>query len=313
MNISKNLQDAALTLLKRNIKMKKGERVLVITDRKDCKIFTSICAAVEKLGGILLEAYITNEREHSSPLPQLKELLRQADVIIAPTDKSITHSPEVREARLKYGARLISMPGITEELFIKGVDVDPGEIKKINNRLRKKLENAKNITVISPSGTLLKIKLDKEKFEFNDNGDCSKPSLVSNLPYGEVYVFFKKAEGRIVIDRWRNEINQQKKAVLEIKNGKIVNFNSAAKPYVSHQLSAGECGLQIVEFGIGTNPSHKKPIGIVLYDEKVYGSVHFAFGGGGEIRKCGIHEDFVVLNPTVVVDGEELIKKGKFL
>jgi leucyl aminopeptidase (aminopeptidase T) len=315
--VSKELQNAALLLIRRNIRMKKNERVLVITDRNDCPIFDSICAAVSQLGGKLFVAHITNKREHSSPLPQLKDILKEVDIVIAPTDKSITHTKEVREARKKLGVRVVSMPGITEKIFIDSMATDPKKLEKINSSLKPYLRNAKNITVLSSSGTYFKFKLDKNfRFEFNDTGDCSRKGAVTNIPAGEVYCLFSGGEGDLVIDRWRNEIDSRKqdqKAILRITNGKIIDFTEAASPYVKNQLSAGECGLRIVEFGIGTNPNHKKPIGIVLYDEKVYGTIHFAFGGGGEIRKCNIHEDFVVLEPTIVVDGKEIMKRGKFM
>jgi len=313
--LSKKLQNAALLLIKRNIKMKKNERVLVITDRSNCPIFVSICAAVSQLGGKLFNAYITNKREHSSPIPQLKNILKEVDIVIAPTDKSITHSKEVREARKKFGVRVVSMPGITEEIFINSMATDPKLIAKINSSLRVYLKNAKNITILSSSGTYFKFRLTKKsKFEFSDTGVCSRKGSITNIPAGEVYCLFSGGDGDIVIDRWREIIDSKKsvkKAVLRIKKGKITSFTQAASPYVNHLLSAGECGLKIVEFGIGTNPNHKKPIGIVLYDEKVFGTVHFAFGGGGEIRRCNIHEDFVVLEPTILVDGKEIMKKGK--
>lgn len=314
--ISSKLQDAALILLKRNLKLKRGEKVLLITDRTNCPIFVSISAAVNDLGGKLTEAYITPDREHSSPIPPLMKVAAESDVIIAPTDKSVTHSPETRNARKKFGARLVSMPGITEDMFIKGVSVDPEDIKKINFRLRRHILGAKEFHIASPSGTDFNVSLRSKKckgFEFNDHGDASKKGSVTNLPYGEVYSFFELGNGTLVIDRWKNKITQKKKAVLEIIDGKILKWNKAADQYVKHQLNAGECGLCIVEFGIGTNISHKKPVGIVLYDEKVYGSVHFAFGGGGEIRQCGIHEDFLVLNPTVTAEGKTIIKGGKFV
>ncbi len=310
------LQNAAILLLKRNLKMKKGENVLLVTDRADCPIFMAVSAAVLQLGGKLIQAYISPGREHSSPIFSLKEIALKSDIIIAPTDKSVTHSPEIMDARKKKGTRIVSMPGITVGMFIKGVSVDPKEIKKVNFKLRKRIFGAKEFHIFSPSGTDFHVSLKSKNckgFEFNDHGDASKRGTITNLPYGEVYSFFEKGSGTLVIDRWKNQINQKRKAILEVKDGKIVRWNSSAKGYVSHQLIAGECGLRIVEFGIGTNPTHTKPIGIVLYDEKVYGSVHFAFGGGGDIRHCGIHEDFVILQPTVLADGKEIIKRGKFL
>ncbi|MCX8202467.1 MAG: aminopeptidase [Candidatus Micrarchaeota archaeon] len=204
------------------------------------------------------------------------------------------------------------MPGITPELFVKGVSSDPSLIKRINLRLEKRLVSAKEIKVFSPSGTNAYIRIEDSKFDFSDNGDASQPGSLINVPYGEVYSFISKCSGKIVIDRWQNSIKPNDNAIIELEDGKIVRWNNAASKYVMNQLNAGECGLSVSEFGIGTNPFITKPIGITLSDEKIFGSVHFAFGGGGK-RKCGIHEDFVVLTPTVLVDGEELIKRGRFL
>ncbi|MEM5829832.1 MAG: hypothetical protein QW040_03860 [Candidatus Aenigmatarchaeota archaeon] len=42
------------------------------------------------------------------------------------------------------------------------------------------------------------------------------------------------------------------------------------------------------------------------------GSAHIAFGGFGNIRKCKIHEDVILLKPTVFFDGELVIRRGEF-
>ncbi|MCS7109495.1 MAG: hypothetical protein NZ903_01730 [Candidatus Micrarchaeota archaeon] len=309
--ISKEIQGAALQLLIKNVQLKEGETILLITDRKSCPIFTSLSAAANQLGGKLIEAFISSDRQHSSPMPSIRDLCINSDVIIGVTDKSISHSPEVSEAR-KSGARVVSMPGITPELFVKGVSSDPAVIKRINLKLEKKLGSAKEIKVFSPSGTNAQIKIQDSNFDFSDNGDASQPGSLINVPYGEVYSFISTCSGKIVIDRWQNLIKQNENAIIELEEGKIIRWNNPASKYVMNQLNAGECGLFVCEFGIGTNPYIRNPIGITLNDEKIFGSAHFAFGGGGK-RKCGIHEDFVVLAPTVLVDGEELIKRGRFL
>lgn len=311
MAISGRLQDSAIKLLKDNICLKKGERVLLITDRSSCPIFTAISAAVNQFGGISTEAFITPNREHSSPIPSLRDGCMDSDVIIGVTDKSISHSPEVSEAR-KNGARVVSMPGITESLFIKGLETDPSVIKQINSRLRKKLENTSEIKIFSPSGTAATIDVSNTFFDFTDDGDASYPGALINVPFGEVYSFISICNGRIAIDSWRSEIHPKHRAVIEVEKGKIVGWNTSASRYVMNQLNAGECGLYIAELGIGTNPKIRNPIGNTLSDEKIFGSVHLAFGGDGK-KSCPIHEDFVVLEPTVLVDGEELIKRGRFL
>jgi len=67
--------------------------------------------------------------------------------------------------------------------------------------------------------------------------------------------------------------------------------------------------------GVGTNDK-AKVIGNVLEDEKVMGTVHIAMGNnvafGGTID-VPVHLDCIILNPTLDVEGGEIIDKGKFL
>lgn len=69
------------------------------------------------------------------------------------------------------------------------------------------------------------------------------------------------------------------------------------------------------EFGIGTNDK-ARITGVVLEDEKVYGTIHVAFGSnntfGGTIA-AGVHIDLVVKAPDVYADDELIMKDGKLL
>lgn len=69
------------------------------------------------------------------------------------------------------------------------------------------------------------------------------------------------------------------------------------------------------ELGIGTN---KAAIlnGIILEDEKVYGTVHIAFGTNtsfGGTNKADCHMDGIILKPTLYLDGRKIIDHGEFL
>lgn len=310
--IRNDLRAAAIRLLENNIKLKKGERVALVTDRTKCRIFNTLKQVVKESGVDLVEVHLDPKRPNSAPIPRAKKILINSDIIIAPTTKSISHSPETRLARKKYGARVASMPGITPELFIKAMKADSSKIKAVHERLRRLLSNAKSMHITSPSGTDITIDVIGRKFAFSDTGDISKRGILNNVPFGEVCIFMDKGDGIIAIDSWGKKITKRIGAKLYVKNGKIVSWNKAAEVYVRNQMKAGPCGLMIVELGLGTNPAHKTPIGIVLHDEKIFGSAHIAFGGGGGIRKCPAHEDVIILKPTVSVDGKTLIKAGRY-
>jgi len=71
----------------------------------------------------------------------------------------------------------------------------------------------------------------------------------------------------------------------------------------------------IAEFAIGTNKKAKL-IGVMIVDEKVYGTCHFGIGAskhfGGKIE-CNGHSDHVIEKPTIYFDGKLIMKSGKFL
>ena len=56
--------------------------------------------------------------------------------------------------------------------------------------------------------------------------------------------------------------------------------------------------------------------GIILEDEKLYGTVHIAFGTNtsfGGVTKADCHYDGIILKPTLYLDDELIIDQGEFV
>ncbi|WP_025715918.1 AroM family protein [Paenibacillus sp. 1-18] len=74
-------------------------------------------------------------------------------------------------------------------------------------------------------------------------------------------------------------------------------------------------GRMLAEFGIGTNDK-ARITGVVLEDEKVYGTIHVAFGSnntfGGTVA-AGVHIDGVVQKTDVYLDDRLIMKAGQLL
>ena len=69
------------------------------------------------------------------------------------------------------------------------------------------------------------------------------------------------------------------------------------------------------ELGIGTNPIARL-IGNILEDEKVFGTVHIAFGSNatfGGLTQAGIHIDGIILKPSLYLDEKLVVENGKIL
>ena len=302
------LEKAALKLLKNNLKIQKNEKILVVTDRKNCRVCNAVFRVSQGFSKNVVAVHISDKRSNSGPLPKLKQLFSSVDVIIAPTTKSISHSPETRVARKRHGVRVASMPKITGELFVKAFTVSVAQQKAINGRLLKKLRG-KRVRVTNKSGTDLTIGINKQKFD-SDDGDCSKKGSLRNIPSGEVSAApISDVNGKLCIDVWNGHL-KPKNIKLEIANGKIVGYSKEAAQFITYLRKNGECATYVVELGIGTNPKHRKPIGNILHDEKILGSAHIAFGGFGNLRKCPIHEDVIIMKPTIQVDRKTIMENG---
>jgi leucyl aminopeptidase (aminopeptidase T) len=310
-----DLEKAAIRLMKQNIGLKQKEKVTVVTDREKCPVFNAVCKAVELLKGDLRKIRITSERTHSSPLPELAETFNNSDVIIGITDKSITHSPETRIARKKHGARAITMIEVDKSLFLKAMKANQKKILKIGKKLAQKLKRSRKVKITTPSGTDLEINVAKNEVTIDDGDSTAKGSL-NNLPYGEVTMApISMADGVIAIDFSRVDIRPGDYAKVIVRKGRIVNYNNLkARNFAEYLRNIdGEKALMVVELGLGINPEHKKLIGKIIHDEKIYGSAHIAFGGFGDKKECKIHEDVILLKPTVFFDKKPVIKEGKIL
>ncbi|MEM1803554.1 MAG: hypothetical protein QXQ91_04755 [Nanopusillaceae archaeon] len=66
--------------------------------------------------------------------------------------------------------------------------------------------------------------------------------------------------------------------------------------------------FNVAEFGIGTYPG-ARIVGNILMDEKVYGTVHTAFGNNSTTN---IRIDVTISKPTVYVDGRMIIRDGEW-
>ncbi len=304
----KLLYKSALRLLNENLDVKRNERVLLLTDRSRCRIFDSILEAASNLGINISAKRISGSRSNSAPLPHLRKEFRSVDVIVAPTEKSISHSPQTRLARKKHGVRVASMPSITEELFLKAFDMSTGKQKKINSAFINALKG-RSLCITSKAGTDLRIRIAGHKFD-SDDGDCSAKGSLRNIPSGEVSIApISAINGKLVVDVWKKSTGKNIEVL--IKNGWITGSSREAYEFISFLKKHGRCALRTVELGIGTNPMHKKPTGSILHDEKILGSAHIAFGGYGNLRKCPIHQDVMILCPTIKIDGRDVMKNGR--
>ncbi|MBU1255878.1 aminopeptidase, partial [Patescibacteria group bacterium] len=268
-------------VIKNNLKLKPGEKVLIVTDHYKEKIEAAIFfeAAKKFTKNVELISFNGMTENAQEPEENVAKKMKQADTALLVTTYSLSHT-QARQKACQAGARIISLPGITREMILRTLSVDYSEISKLCQKLQTVMNRGSQVTITSPAGTNLKLSI-RNRFALSDTGNFSKPGSFGNLPAGETFIapIENKTEGIVVFDGAIADIELDKPIILEIKAGKTISISGGkAAKQLKHLIElAGEKAKIVCEFGIGTNKTTKL-CPEVLEAEKVFGTCHLAFG-----------------------------------
>jgi leucyl aminopeptidase (aminopeptidase T) len=305
---------AAQVAMSNCMALKKGESVLVITDEPKRKIGYALWEAARELASeaMLLEI-LPRSSNGEEPPEMVAKFMRDFDVLIIPTSKSMSHTNARREA-CEAGARCATLPGIIEDTMERTLNADYNEIAQRSIKLAEMVNQGKTARVTTPAGTDITMSIQGRECHA-DTGLVHHPGDFSNLPAGEAYVAPVEgtANGIIVVDGAM--VGKVKEPIrIAVKDGlatQITGGKSAAE--LEEILEPfGEPGRNVAELGIGTN--HKaRIVGSVLEDEKVMGTVHMALGDnksmGGNVSVQS-HLDGILLKPTLWIDDKKIMEDG---
>jgi len=314
------LDQASVIAIKTCMKVRKNEKILVVTDELTNEIGYSLYNNAAELGYQALFVQMKSGKINGEEPPrEVAELMMKYDVIFCPTAKSLTHT-DARRAASENGARVATFPGITKEIMIRGMNADYNKISKLSVKLKGILEKGKVIRVISKLGTDIILPVEGRP-AFASKGLFHSKGESGNLPTGETFLAPVEgaSQGVFVVDGSFAGLGLIKNSniTIEVKNGMAVKITGGKEAGVLNKMldKAGKQARNIAEFGIGTNDSAKLS-GILLEDEKVMGTIHIALGNnksmGGSVG-VPIHLDGVVKKPTVFLDGKLLMKDGNLL
>jgi leucyl aminopeptidase (aminopeptidase T) len=314
------LDKASIIAIRDCMGAKPKESVLIITDEKKKRIGYSLYQNALRLGhrSIYLEMK-SGEMHGEEPPEQVAEMMKMFDVVLCPTDKSLTHTNARRAASAK-GVRIATFPGITEDVMIRGLNADYKKIAELTIKLARKLDKAKKVRVTAPNGTEISFEI-KGRKAIASKGLFHKKGEGGNLPTGEAFIapLEGTSNGVFVVDGSMSGIGvvKNKPIKIEVKDGFATKISggSQAKKLEKILDKYGKLARNIAEFGIGTNDKVKLS-GNLLEDEKVKGTVHIALGDnktmGGKVN-VPIHLDGLIKKPTVWLDDKIIMKDGKLI
>jgi len=315
MSDQKSLIEIAKKLLTINMGVTSGEKLLVLCDDITQNIGDAIFkAGMEVKARSFLLCMQKLERSGMEPDELVAKAMTMSDVVMAPTSASLTHT-QARKNACSCGARIATMPGITEDMFFNGpINADYEKVEKLTKKVTALLDEARSARIVTGKYTL-SMSLE-ERRGIASTGMYHNKGESGNLPSGEAYIapFEGTATGSVLVDGSCVGIGLlNSPLVLEFDRGLMVNAKGDCADRLLRVLGDNPNARNLAELGIGTNDKARLT-GVILEDEKIYGSVHIAMGSndtfGGKIA-AGVHVDAVMRRPELYLDDILVVKDGK--
>ena len=304
---------AAHTAINQCLALDADESVVVVTDDERQPIGEALYAAAKEVtDDATVTRYPPGDQHGAEPPAPVAAAMKNADVFLAPTTKSLSHTRARGEA-CTAGARGATLPGITEDVFVTGLDADYEQIAAACERVREQVAGAEEIHVTTPSGTDIRFEPGDREW-LGDTGMVHEPGDFSNLPAGEVFVSPESATGTYVVDGTmmpHGLLDAGQELRFGVEDGRVIDISDdeVREQVETAAADVGDAAYNLAELGIGTNVGVTDLVGSVLLDEKAGGTVHIAIGDdagiGGE-TEAPVHLDGIIRDPTVYADGEEV-------
>jgi leucyl aminopeptidase (aminopeptidase T) len=311
-----DLDQAVRAVVRDCLGVREGEEVLVVCNPATQALGDRMRSEAADAGADATLAVMGERASHAAEPPgPIAEAMAAADVVLAPTVQSLSHTA-ARKRASEAGARIATLPGVTEEMLARVMSADMEGLRRKGRAVAKALDAASEARITCPNGSELVLSLEGRS-AIPDAGELTEPGAFGNLPCGEGFIAPADGHGTLVVDGSMAGIGLAEQTVeLVVEGGHLTSARGGQGMAFMELLTAhGDPGTNVAELGIGTNEKAKLT-GNILEDEKILGTAHVAFGAsaaiGGEVQ-VPVHLDVVVLKPTVELDGEPLVRGGELL
>jgi leucyl aminopeptidase (aminopeptidase T) len=314
--MTQELDRAVRTVLRDCLRIEPGEEVLVICNPVTEDIGALMRIEAEGDGAFATLAVISEvDSNGAEPPTPVAAAMVAAEVVLAPTIQSLSHT-NARRAATQAGVRIATLPGVTEDMLARLMNADMRTLRRRGAAIAAALRSGEEARITCQHGSDLRLGL-KDRIPIADAGVLNAPGAFGNLPCGEAFVAPTTAEGTLVVDGSIAGVGKVETPVeLTVRDGHLADATGPEGAALLEMLTMhGEDGTNVAELGIGTN-EEATLTGNILEDEKILGTAHVAFGAsaaiGGNVQ-VPVHLDCVIVEPTVEVDGKEIVRGGQLL
>ncbi len=294
---------------------------LILENAKENRIKEQVIRSkfeVDNYDVFITITYTTNDYETLNVSKEYKK--KQG---IALTEINDTRINKRRWIILNYPSNLDAYKAkmTTEDYYNYAIDVmnyDYEKMEKDIKPLKELMEKTDNVRIVGPGTDI----------SFSIKGMKAIPCCgTANIPDGECYTAPIKdsVNGKITYNTPSPyQGNTFENISLTFENGKIIKAESEQNQEKLNEIFDSDEGARYIgEFSFGFNPLIKEPMGDILFDEKIMGSIHFtpgqAYADADNGNKSIIHWDLVLIQRPEYGGGEvyfdhTLIRKdGKFV
>ena len=323
----------AWNALNNGLRVKHDERVLIITD-----------AVTASVGDAFFEQAfnLTNRPPHffqleifGRPLQEypreIKEILPSVAVSVyaasAGEGELATFRKNFLRDVVKHDVRHGHGISITEQIMLDSVQTDYTLIAERCEALYQRLHGTPWARITAPGGTDVVTEFLPSVIWAKDNG-IWLPNQWHNIPSGEIFTAPHNTKGIIVIDGvlgdhfdTRYGLIHDKPLVWRVYNNHVIDVacNDAELETAFRSYIAGPTNRSMIgELGIGVLDTQGL-IGLLLQDEKMRGTLHFAVGDNladhtkAPDNKADNHCDGVIIKPTLTLaNGDVILKDGVY-
>lgn len=307
--------------------VKTDENVVITADTStDKRVVDATARAVYAAGGVpTVIWYETRPTAVVEPPAPVAGAVKNADVWIEYSYAYILHTNAWKEA-LKSGTRYICLTGMDALMMVNTIGrVDYPKMLELGERLRQLVESADEVIIKSPAGTDLTA--------YNRGRRVRQSGKLADTP-GEPIMLGGQVSwcpveetinGKLVFDGalWPpTEIGLLRSpVVLTLEKGVVTRVEGGAEAKTFERWLAGfndPTMYHLAHYSLGFNPGVTRCTGRIVEDERVFGCIEMGLGSqgpqiGGKTWKSASHTDGIVLNPTIILDGEVIEEEGRYV
>lgn len=189
-----------------------------------------------------------------------------------------------------------------ENFYFDVCNLDYSKMDKAMDSLKSLMLKTDKVRIVAPETDL--------SFSIKNIG-CKKCSGHMNIPDGEIYSAPVKnsVNGTIKYNAPSTYAGYKFENVkLTFKDGKIIDATSNNTKKLNNILNTDEGARYVGEFALGVNPFITTPMGDILFDEKISGSIHFTPGSCYDDcyngNESAVHWDLVLIMTEQYGGGE---------